>query len=117
MGLGARMGSRRKAKGRREPRFDAFPIPAFNLRLSLRDRVGGSGDEKPARASARAQRREPEAEEEEETSGRRNDKAEAKPAGGGKLRARLGRLVYWGCVLGLWGAIAAVVAVVWIAAH
>ena len=110
------MGSRRKAKARREPRFDAFPIPAFNLRLSPRDRPAGAGDDKPSRTSARQPRREPEEEEEEERPARR-DKAEAKPASSGRLRLRLGRVVYWGCVLGLWGAIGAVGAVVWFAAH
>ena len=45
MGVGSR-----KAKGRREPRVDIFPIPGLSLRLSARDRT--MPDEKPARRAA-----------------------------------------------------------------
>ena len=110
------MGSRRKAKGRREPRFDAFPIPGFNLRLSARDRAA-PGDDKPARAAAERKHRREDDEDEVPARRKDKDKDEAKPAKSGRLRLVFGRLVYWGCVLGIWGAIAAVAAIVWIAAH
>src|SRR5262245_34956602 len=110
------MGKGRKAKRRREPRFDAFPIPGFSLRLSARDRVGAA-DEKPARAE-RKPRREVD-EDEDEVPARRKAKAkdDEAPAKAGRFGLAFGRLIYWGCVLGLWGAIAAVDVVVWIAAH
>src|SRR2546422_6027212 len=99
MGLG-----RRKATGRREPRFDAFPIPGFGLRLTARDRPAGPPPEEskqarrapPARKEGRAAK---------EDRPRAEKKVEAKPArknagrgGGGKRRSLTGRLVYWGFV-------------------
>ena len=56
MGVG-----RRKTKGRREPRFDAFPIPGFGLRLSPRDRVGGLATDESEQRRAPAARKEPRA--------------------------------------------------------
>jgi penicillin-binding protein 1A len=117
---------RRKASGRREPRFDAFPIPGFSLRLTPRDRPAGPPAEEaaPARRAAVARKeRRATAEDAPRSRARRlPDKAEATPArrgsgGGGKGRSFLGRLIYWGLVLGLWGAIAAIAILVWTAAH
>src|SRR5262245_9588680 len=113
---------RRKAKGRREPRVDIFPIPGFDLRPSARDRV--MPDDRPSRgAAAREARR---SDDETRASARRSEeeaeakaKAEAKDAerAGGRSRTHIGRFVYWGIVLGLWGGIAAVGVFVWTAAH
>src|SRR5262245_31055785 len=116
MGVG-----RRKTKGRREPRFDAFPIPGFGLRLSARDRLSPAADDpEPRRAKAkegRAARDEarPRQRGSEENAGRPAGKHQ--DGGGGTRRSFLGRLAYWGIVLGLWGAIAAVGMFVWTAAH
>jgi penicillin-binding protein 1A len=120
MGLG-----RRKTKGRREPRFDAFPIPGFGLRLSPRDRLTGPSEESESRRAATARKERRAASDEARPRKRAGeDKGAARPTGnrsgtggGGKRRSLLGRMVYWAVVLGLWGAIAAVGAFLWIAAH
>jgi penicillin-binding protein 1A len=116
MGLG-----RRKATGRREPRFDAFPIPG--LRLTARDRPAGPPPEESKQAR-RAPLTRKEGRAAKEDRARPEKKVEPKPArknagrgGGGKRRSLAGRLVYWGFVLGLWAVIAAVGAFIWIAAH
>ena len=120
------MGSRRrKAMGRREPRFDAFPIPGFNLRLSPRDRPAGFADNiQPSRPAPAARKQRRAAPEDDTRDTERCSSANADAASpskssarGGKRRSRFGRLVYWGIVLGLWAVIAAVGAFVWTAAH
>jgi penicillin-binding protein 1A len=115
---------RGKAKGRREPRFDAFPIPGFNLRPSNRDRMTPAPAEAervrrapPARKEGRAKEDAPRART------RRDEQVEARPAPrrgrdrGGRRRSLLGRLMYWGIVLGLWGLIAATGALIWTTVH
>jgi penicillin-binding protein 1A len=121
------MGSRGgKAKGRREPRFDAFPVPGMSLRPSLRDRPAGPPPEEPPRArrTPRKDSRPAKDDKPPPRARRSEEKSELQPArkrsgdgGGGKRRSLLGRLFYWGVVLGLWGAIVAVGAFLWIAAH
>ena len=108
------MGSPRgKAKGRREPRFDAFPVPGLNLRPSLRDRPAGPPPEETERARrAPAKRKDSKQAASEKPRPRAHgseDKGETRPArkrggggSGGKRRSFFGRLVYWGVVLGLW---------------
>src|ERR1700750_3226627 len=114
----------RKAKGRREPRFDIFPIPGFNLRLSSRDRT--MPDDKPSRRAAARKQRDDDARaaarDEARGSARREAKPEPEPmpskeTGAAKGRSLFGRLVYWGIVLGLWGVIAGIGVFIWIAAH
>src|SRR5262245_32642520 len=111
------MGSgRRKQKGRREPRFDAFPIPGFGLRLSARDRVGGppAGDRAERRAVTAREERRAASEDPPPRPRDRDEKPAPQPTsrrsgdGGGKRRSLLGRLFYWGIVLGLWGVIAGI---------
>ncbi len=123
------MGSPRgKAKGRREPRFDAFPVPGLNLRPSLRDRPAGPPPEETERARrAPAKRKDSKQAASEKPRPRAHgseDKGETRPArkrggggSGGKHRSFFGRLVYWGAVLGLWLAIVAVGAFLWFAAR
>src|SRR5262245_9738126 len=123
------MGSPRgKAKGRREPKFDAFPVPGMNFRPSLRDRPAGSPPEETERArrgpAARKENRaaddkpRPRARASEEREARlARKRAGDRGGGGGKRRSLAGRLVYWGLVLGLWGAIGAVGVVLWFAAR
>jgi penicillin-binding protein 1A len=120
------MGSgRRKTKGRREPRFDAFPIPGLGLRLSPRDRVGGppAGESAGRRAVTARKEHRATSEDPPPRQRARDEKPAARPAGrgssngGGKRSSFFGRLFYWAVVLGLWGVIAGVGLFVWILAH
>src|ERR1700689_2362916 len=105
---------RKKGGGRKEPLF-GLPAALAELRLTAADRIAAT-DDKPRKSSARRQ------------SDDGDDPAprERKPAasrGGSRRRSKsrgkfgIGRLVYWGAVLGLWGAIALVGGVVWVGAH
>src|SRR5450755_3628905 len=105
----------RKKSGRKEPLF-GLAAAMVDLRLSPQDRVGGSNDEKPIKSVPKSSL-EPEDDDDEP----RERKLRASRSAG-KRRARstsglLTRLVYWGAVLGLWGAIAGVGVVVWVGAH
>jgi penicillin-binding protein 1A len=105
----------RKKSGRKEPLF-GLAAAMVDLRLSPQDRVGGSNDEKPIKSVPKSSL-EPEDDDDEP----RERKPRASRSAS-KRRARstsglLTRLVYWGAVLGLWGAIAGVGVVVWVGAH
>src|ERR1700730_12377577 len=104
---------RKKSGGRKEPRFGLAAALA-DLRLDPKDRIPAAGD-KPKKA---AKRRTDEGDDEpappppprerkvkEKSSKRRSSS-----------RGHLSLLVYWGAVLGLWGAIAIVGVVVWVGA-
>ena len=99
---------RRSKSVRREPKFDVG-VPNRELRADPHDRLAGSDDDerrvKSARARSRAAKPAPQ-------------KPQKKPAGK-KVRRRsfLGRLVYWGVVLALWGTIALVGLTAWVGAH
>src|SRR6201995_5697023 len=105
---------RKKSGGRKEPRVGLAAALA-DLRLDPKDRIPAASD-KPKKAAKRRA--------EEDDDGPppppppRERKVKEKP---GKRRSRtrfgLSRLVYWGAVLGLWGAIAVVGVVVWVGAH
>jgi penicillin-binding protein 1A len=123
MGLGGR-----KTKGRCEPRFDAFPIPGFGLRLSARDRLAdpAANESESRRTPAARKERRPASDDAPPRKRGREDRGPTRPAntraggggrGAGKRRSFLGRMLYWGLVLGLWGTIATVGAFLWIAAH
>ena len=105
---------RKKSGGRKEPLF-GLPAALAELRLSPADRIPAA-EEKPKKSSSR----------------RQSDNSDDEPPRERKPRARpqrvetpleiarplpIGRLFYWGAVLGLWGAIAAVGVVVWVGAH
>jgi penicillin-binding protein 1A len=101
---------RKKTSGRKEPRFGLAAALA-DLRLSPQDRVAGG---EPKTISSRKK-----TDDDDEPPPR-----ERKPVkSGGKRRSKsrsrlgLGRLLYWGAVLGLWAAIAVVGLVVWVGAH
>jgi penicillin-binding protein 1A len=106
---------RKKSSGRKEPLF-GLAASLSELRLGPQDRVpsgddeskkkpspmrktGDSGDDAPRERKPRAKG----------ASSKRKSKARA--------RSGLGRLVYWGAVLGLWAVIAAVGVVIWVGAH
>src|SRR5271156_1283154 len=104
---------KKKGGGRREPQF-GLAASLAELRLGPQDRVT-SGDDPPKKSKRKADDTDDD-----------EPPPERKPRpsrGGSKRRAKarglggLYRLFYWGVVLGLWGAIAAVGVVVWVGAH
>ncbi|WP_440635879.1 transglycosylase domain-containing protein [Bradyrhizobium sp. PUT101] len=107
-----------KKKGtRKEPLF-GLPAALADLRLTAADRVPG-GDDKPKKsAKTSAKRKSGDAGDEPP----RERKAPASRSGA-KRRSKsrggfsLGRLVYWGAVLSLWGGIAVIAVVVYVGAH
>jgi penicillin-binding protein 1A len=106
----------RKKGGRKEPLFGLAAAMA-ELRLSPLDRIGGGGD-KPKKAAPRS-RPDPDDDDDEPPPRERKPRATHSTS---KRRAKsagfsLSRLLYWGAVLGLWGAIAVVGVVVWVGAH
>lgn len=114
--LGMAWGKKKRA-GRKEPLF-GLPAALADLRLTAADRIPGAED-KPKKSAKSSARRKIEASGDEPP---RERKAQAS-RGGGKRRSKsrisagLGRLVYWGAVLSLWGVIAVVGVVVWVGAH
>ncbi|WP_354085205.1 PBP1A family penicillin-binding protein [Bradyrhizobium sp. S3.3.6] len=109
------MGSGKKKGGRKEPLF-GLPAALADLRLTAADRIPGGGSDKPKKSSSK----------------RNSDKSDdepprerkAQPSRSGARRrpkssisAGLGRLVYWGAVLSLWGVIAVIGVVIWVGAH
>jgi penicillin-binding protein 1A len=103
---------RKKSGGRREPQF-GLAASLSELRLGPQDRVAGN-DEPPKKSKRKA------ADPDDDAPRERKPRANR---GGGKrrsksrARSRLYRLFYWGAVLGLWAAIAAVGVIVWVGAH
>ncbi|WP_454652439.1 transglycosylase domain-containing protein [Bradyrhizobium liaoningense] len=107
-----------KKKGaRKEPLF-GLPAALADLRLTAADRVPG-GDDKPKKSAKTSARRK------SEDAGDEPPRERKAPAGrsGAKRRSKsrggfsLGRLVYWGAVLSLWGGIAVIAVVVYVGAH
>src|ERR1700761_6828947 len=107
---------RKKSGGRKEPVF-GLAAALSDLRLSPEDRVPGGGDDKPKKS---AKRKIDDDDDDDEPPPERKPKAARSP---GKRKSKppgslpIGRLFYWGAVLGLWGAIAVVGLVVWVGAH
>jgi penicillin-binding protein 1A len=110
---------RKKSGGRKEPQFD-LGASLGALRLSPKDRIGSGeeDEEKPKKASAR---RKVEDDDDDPPAPRERKPRETKSVGRRRSGLRAGislsRLFYWCIVLGLWGAIALVAAVVWAGAH
>ncbi|WP_407149322.1 transglycosylase domain-containing protein [Bradyrhizobium sp. ORS 86] len=97
---------RKKGGARKEPLF-GLPAALADLRLSPDDRIPGGGDDKPAKSKPK------------KTDSGEKPRA---PRGGSKRRGKsrgfgIGRLFYWGAVLGLWACIAVIGVVVWVGAH
>jgi penicillin-binding protein 1A len=101
---------RRSKSVRREPNFDVG-VPNRELRAEPQDRLAGTDDDerrvtKRARARGRAAKPAP-----QKSSKKTPEK---------KRRGRqsvLGRTIYWGVVLTLWGAIAGIALIAWVGAH
>lgn len=96
-----------------------FGLPAAlaDLRLTAADRIPGGEDDRPKKSGSKAKRK---AESDDEPPQER--KAPVSRSGA-KRRSKshsgfgLGRLVYWGAVLSLWGAIAVIGVVIYVGAH
>lgn len=113
---------RKKKSSRREPKFDGA-ASLDGIRLNPWDRVGGPEDDedvKPKRRAVKARSADDDEDGARESrprktraSARKDSKTRAK----GRSRSGIGRLVYWGAVLGLWAIIAGAGVVVWVGAH
>jgi penicillin-binding protein 1A len=105
---------RKKSSGRQEPQF-GLAAALSELRLSPQDRISVD-DDKPKKASAKRKSED----EDDEPPRERKPRASR---GGSKRRSksrgtfRIGRLFYWGVVLGLWAAIAVVGVIIYVGAH
>ncbi|MFT4121133.1 transglycosylase domain-containing protein [Bradyrhizobium sp.] len=106
----------KKKGGRKEPLF-GLPAALADLRLTAADRIPNAEDKpkKSAKSPAKRKAEEPD----EEPRARKPQPARS----GAKRRAKsrgglgIGRLVYWGAVVGLWGAIAVIGLVIYVGAH
>ncbi|MFH0299214.1 penicillin-binding protein 1A [Bradyrhizobium sp. 31Argb] len=102
---------KKKSGGRKEPLF-GLPAALADLRLSPADRIPNPEDRPKKSAKQRSS-----------SDAGAEPPRERKPASsGGKRRksrggSSIGRIFYWGVVLGLWAAIAVVGVVVWVGAH
>lgn len=113
---------RKKKSSRREPKFDGA-ASLDGIRLNPWDRVGGPEDDEDVKPKRRAVKARPADDDEGDAresrprktraSARKDSKTRAK----GRSRSGIGRLVYWGAVLGLWAIIAGAGVVVWVGAH
>ena len=107
---------RKRAGGRKEPRFGLAATLA-DLRLDPKDRIAAAGADRPKKTNKRRN----EDDEDDDPPPRERKPRETRSRARRRARSRrgfgLGRLIYWGAVLGLWGAIAAVGAIVWAGAH
>ncbi|MBR0909408.1 transglycosylase domain-containing protein [Bradyrhizobium japonicum] len=107
----------KKKGGRKEPLF-GLPAALADLRLTPADRVPG-GEDKPKKSTKSSAKRKSEdagdepPRERKAQAGRSGAKRRSKSGGGFSL----GRLVYWGAVLGLWGMIAVIGVVIYVGAH
>jgi penicillin-binding protein 1A len=106
---------RKKSGGRKEPQF-GLAAALSELRLSQQDRVTVADEEKPKKPSAK--RRDDDADENPPRERKpRVSRGSNKRKSKARARSGIGRLFYWGVVLGLWAAIAVVGVVIWVGAH
>src|SRR3984957_2931470 len=107
----------RKKGGRKEPVF-GLAAALSDLRLSAADRIPRAEEEKPKKqASKRSVIDDDEEDEAPRERKPRASRSDRKRRSKSRKKLPIGRLFYWGAVLGLWGAIAAVGLVVWVGAH
>lgn len=104
---------RKKSGGRKEPLF-GLPAALADLRLSPEDRVPDAGD-RPKKSSK------PKADDSDDEPPRERKPAASRSGGKRRSKSRgrfsIGRLFYWGAVLGLWAGIAVVGLVIYVGAH
>jgi penicillin-binding protein 1A len=103
---------KKKGGGRREPQF-GLAASLAELRLGPQDRAA-SADDPPKKSKRKADDSDDEPPPERKP---RPSRGGSKRRAKARSRGGLYRLLYWGVVLGLWGAIAAVGVVVWVGAH
>ena len=105
---------KKKSGGRKEPQF-GLGAALSELRLGPQDRVPGGDDDKPKKSPKRkASETDDDAPRERKP---RASRASSKRKSKSRVRSGLGRLVYWGAVLGLWAVIAVVGVLIWVGAH
>ncbi|MGY8679643.1 penicillin-binding protein 1A [Bradyrhizobium sp. UFLA05-153] len=105
----------KKKGGRKEPLF-GLPAALADLRLTAADRIPNATDDKPKKAKAK--RRSDDADDEPPRERKAPvSRSGAKRRSKSKIGFGIGRLFYWGAVLGLWGVIAVVGVVIWVGAH
>lgn len=105
---------KKKSGGRKEPQF-GLGAALSELRLGPQDRIPGGDDDKPKKSPKRkASETDDDAPRERKP---RASRAGSKRKSKSRARSGLGRLVYWGAVLGLWAVIAVVGVVIWVGAH
>src|ERR1700675_1055200 len=103
----------RKKRGGRRERLFGLPAALAELRLSPADRVPAAED-RPKKSSAKRK---------EDNDEPPRERKPRPSRGGARRRSKsrggfgLGRLLYWGAVLGLWAGIAVIGVVVWVGAH
>lgn len=113
---------RKKQSGRKEPKFDGA-ASLDGVRLNPRDRIGGRNDDDapPKRRAAKSRPLDDDEEDdmprERPRKTRASERKDSKSKARGRSRSGLGRLIYWGAVLGLWAIIAVAGVVVWVGAH
>src|SRR5450432_4181982 len=106
---------KKKSGGRREPQF-GLAASLAELRLGPRDRIANN-DDKPKKSSAKSR-----TDDADDDDAPRERKPRASRAGGkrkskGRARRGIGRLFYWGAVLGLWAVIALAGVIIYVGAH
>ncbi|MBW7972311.1 penicillin-binding protein 1A [Bradyrhizobium sp. BR 10289] len=107
------MGLGKKKGGRKEPLF-GLPAALADLRLTAADRIPGGGDDKPKKSAKRKAEPADDEPPRERKAPAKSSGAKRRPKAGG---FSLGRLLYWGAVLGLWGVIAMIGLVIYVGAH
>src|SRR5260370_19085304 len=108
---------RKKSGGRREPQ-SGLAAALSEWRLSPQDRIA-SGDETPKKSPNR-KAGDSDGDSDDDAPRERKPRANRdrrKRKSRGRARGGIARLLYWGAVLGLWAAIAAVGVIVWVGAH
>ncbi len=109
---------RKKSGGRKEPLF-GLPAALADLRLSPADRIPNAED-RPKKSTVKSSPKRKSDESGDEPPRERKaqpNRSGAKRRSKSRGRISIGRVVYWGAVLGLWAVIAAVGVVVWVGAH
>jgi len=109
---------RKKGGGRKEPQF-GLGASLAELRLGPRDRVTPAEEERPKKRIPKPKIIDEDDDDDDAPRERkpRASRTSRKRKSAGRARGGLLRLVYWGVVLSLWGAIAMVGVIVWVGAH
>lgn len=110
------MGLGKKKGGRKEPLF-GLPAALADLRLTAADRIPGGEDKPKKSAKSPAKRKSDDAGDEPPREKAQPSRSGAKRRSRSRIGAGLGRLVYWGAVLSLWGVIAVIGVVIYVGAH